>query len=831
MGAGDKIAEVLSKKVEKGFEKYAEKKMSKVLGSDSNEAIDHFKSNSDSNETIDILKNNSNSNKGNRAENPSTFVEENVAVNNYNNSNNNPSGNNYRRNQPKYNEGNIETADDDSEEKAREAAEKRADNKSRVESIKQDIKDKIDQLKEERDSIIESIKSGQPLPALSKLLLVVFFFLTTILDSIFGSVPVVGDVGGFAILFVLWLIPCIIFLSFKPFSSIFTYLLIDFIFGITAGTFADAIPFLGGFAIDFIPEALFFTAGVLARKTFLARFYPPRAMEIAYNSDEAKNARMERTRERYGQKIKALETGMRRSVKQILANHFKTPNSGELQNMVFYGMMMIILYLSPLGRGLLTLNTSGTSMLFVGLFILITILLERATLLKMNEGIGLLLFFFLTTLINPILRSNFLATFVGKETETIVKIVFIILFVMITLNFSGKLSGKTLAVISILIILGLLTPSIIGTLQNPEKLQARRAEAAIQGKIALEQANIIDNLIAWVENQVSDGKGENINTAVQENTVEFLGIKISSMKVSRERFLENQPVTVVLDFEGKVDKPTSVRTVCKATNAKNQETLGKTTPEVFNIRNPTMGSDQQLLNPYPRVNCIFDSLPTGHYMIQSEAFYQYQGTLEIPLVLMTTTAAYNLQQRFLDLETSETLESYTGGSRVPVYSSGPIQIQPANAHDSEDKPLYITPILADYEAFTDGDLDGVYDQEVMHLTFEARKSLEDTTGEIQDITEIEFKVPAGLATKCIDINENKFLDFKPEGNLWVSTVKYSEDFLELSEDVFCTFHLVKDTKYEDSIYGESGWSEKTMYLSMTYDYKQKSLYPQPLVVV
>lgn len=548
----------------------------------------------------------------------------------------------------------------------------------------------------------------------------------------------------------------------------------------------------------------------------LSKINPVTIIRDTYNSPEAIARRKERIREKYKNKIQALKDGTKSRIKGILKGHFRGPGSEDAQKIVFFLLLVVTAVLGPFGLGYIGLEKSTQMFIFSVVYLLVLLLFERLRFINFKNFTGIIIFILFNALINPLLNSNFVAGFIGANSDAVFKIVLLLFMFLFTLHFGGVLSGKAIGIFAVIVLLFLSIPYMIGTLQNKDRLEAQQDRLQTEAQIAVEKADLIDRIMAWVEDSMNAGKGENINTATQEQTAEYIGVKISDVRSLKQTYQEGEQVTLLIDFEGKVFQPTTLRTQCMA-----DKYMGKTNPESFDMQKPIMGSDELLPTLYPRVECAFDKLPRGAYKIVILSYYRHNSSVILPLRIMSYEQSNVLYQNFVDTGKYSSIKEYIGGEPKIISSSGPVIINPANDKNAERQWVYIDPLIVNKNTLPESPL--------TYLTFQLKQSPEDLEGEIQSIRELTFSMPEGLDIACSGINKGEKIPTKEVDGRWLANAKSSDFNIELKELIDC--QVFTKEGYVDKFVPSNAWSSESIILNVMYDYEQRHIYQDVVEVI
>ncbi|MBN1175207.1 hypothetical protein JXA48_01045, partial [Candidatus Woesearchaeota archaeon] len=396
------------------------------------------------------------------------------------------------------------------------------------------------------------------------------------------------------------------------------------------------------------------------------------------------------------------------------------------------------------------------------------------------------------------------------------KIILLFFMLLFTLHFGGVLSGKAIGIFAVITLLVVSVPYMIGTFQNTEKIQARQDQLQTEAAIAVEKADLIDRIMSWVEDSMNAGRGEDINTAPQEETAEYIGVKISDVRSLKQTYQEGERVTMLIDFEGKVFQPTTLRTECMA-----NKYSGKTNPESFDMQRPIMGSDDLLPTLYPRVECTFDNLPRGSYKIDILSYYRHNSSVVLPLRIMSYEQSNILYQNFVDTGKYKSVKDYIGGEPKIIASSGPVVIHPANDKNADRQWIYVDPLIVDRNTLPERPLS--------YLTFELKQSSQDLEGEVQSIRALSFSMPEGLEISCSGINNGEKIPINKVGDRWLAEANSSSFNVDLKELIDC--QIFAQEQYVDKFVPTNAWSSESIILNVMYDYEQKHIYENPIQVI
>jgi len=550
---------------------------------------------------------------------------------------------------------------------------------------------------------------------------------------------------------------------------------------------------------------------------------PIKIIKDTYNSPESIAQRKARIKEKYKQKIQDLKDGTKTQIKGILKGHFRGVGSKEAQRIVFFALLVLTVVFGPFGTGILTLNSNLFSGIIVGVYFLILLFIERLGFIDFKHFTGIVLLVLFNTLINPLLSSDILSGYIGGGFEAVFKVILLFFIGVFVLYFGGIISGKVVGAIGIFTVIGLSVPYMIGVFSNTERIQSQQEKLKADAAIAVEKADLFDRIIEWVDNSMRNGRGDNINTAVQEDTAEYVGIKISDIRSLKSTYTEGEPVIMLVDFEGKVFQPTTVKTDCFASSGSNREIkyVANVTPKTFNANKPIMDAGESLPTLYPRVNCEFYDLPIGYYVITVDSYYRHNSSVTFPLRIMSYKESMILYENFVDTGKYSSIKDYIGGNPDILASSGPVIVHVANSKDENKNWIYVDPLIVDKS-----NLDTL---PLTALTFQLKQSLDDLTGKIQAINEMTITLPEGIEISCDGVNNANKLPYEVSGDRWVSHVLFSDFNVKLNDLINCKLYVHEG--YEDLVVPPTKWYSDSMTINVMYDYMQHEVFETRVGVI
>lgn len=438
------------------------------------------------------------------------------------------------------------------------------------------------------------------------------------------------------------------------------------------------------------------------------------------------------------------------------------------------------------------------------IFVVLLVVLIKMKAIEQKQAVGLFAFWVITYLLAYVIQSVSWLQDIIKSNAYLVPIFFVVFSLMYVARTVGWMSAQWEWRIVFAIIILLMIPWMIGYFSGD------RAAADFEGGLASFEArtkntDIWGGLMKWIDINIMKGNGTYIEGGEQEDTYEFIGVKMEEIEPWKDFFFSDEPVHIDIDYSANSYFPITIVTGCKIDGVG----LGK-------IDSPYIEAS---LSQYPRVRCTFDELPKGTHVVDVIAVYSYQSTSRVPLKFMDKDLSDTLLILSRDSGNEITPESYVGGTQNALTTAGPLVIASSNTKIDGISKMKM-PILLDRQDVN---------KNPTRLRFQIQ--VQDTLdlGKLSTINQAEFNLPQGLLLKNCDFgsnNNDQPLPYVEEDGRWIVTVV--DDFSGWTDLKTLSCEIGFDENYLDLFLPEKmKWSPQTIYFTLDYNYQlQRSIMVQ-----
>lgn len=314
-------------------------------------------------------------------------------------------------------------------------------------------------------------------------------------------------------------------------------------------------------------------------------------------------------------------------------------------------------------------------------------------------------------------------------------------------------------------------------------------------KVTAKNAHFWDSFNAWFRGQKAKGNGSYVNNADQEQTHEYIGVKIEGIEPWKEEFYTTEPVYVDIDYSANSYFPIKISTTCKT----DESGYGDVDKPVTDVSSSQAN----------RVRCTFKNLPKGSYVVDVISAYSYQSTARIPLKFMEKSFVNTLLAISKDSGNSITAESYVGGTENPLTNSGPLAFGASNVKVDGVSKLKM-PIEINKTNMNENP---------SRIRIQIQQ--QEAKGKITKVNNISFNVPAGMFLKDCDFLKKGNNDLDNSVKLkdrWIYTVNSGFGNWGDLKTISCAIEF--DESYKDYFLPrELRWSPQTIFFTMNYLYK------------
>ncbi len=655
----------------------------------------------------------------------------------------------------------------DYEQKAREEEEKKAQLKADNEEL---FREKLDKENIRYEKNLASIEKGPS--ALSSLILWIIYFVLYGISF--------GFQNSFSQRFVFVLIAIVVWLIFSLFFSetkmIFSALLVYSTYAILASVLWAAglqalfvalfLPLLGllgvfGVSLGFLrPPPVLFSSEYDNRKTTLR--------DVARAAHERIKASIK----------KNSSSAFRRSLALLKGKYVGLGDSAQkITFWIFFILIGILSLSTPLFRFSVPIQLSDFYVLFV--LVILVLVANGLQLIRSGQWVSLLIWGLLNSFIFDLLVVfPSLEQYLGTDGAMIGIILFVLLALLFVLSQAELIPTHWILPILLIILLALMSPRLFGYVGSDafeRDVQDRQARA----EVAWRNFNFIDWLTDYFNRQQRMVAGE-YTEGSRERTHQFVGIDIDSITPTRNRFLEDQPVSLDISYRANTFFPLEVITSCISRDFGSAEI------------------DQSRLSVRPTVRptarCTFPSMTRGSHVIDVSAVFNYQSTVKVPFVVLTEDFAELLSTVEYYGSSQHSPERFLNPGLQPITSAGPVAIGVATSGNQYDLPFIFSP-----------------DQDrLVRLRFQINP--DSRGGSMFTASQLFIDLPEDYRLLGCDIAQFESSDF----NQFTRRQTYTAPVNVLNIEDYDSF--VCDISVDRRLFQDLPWSTATMYLTIDYSY-------------